>query len=80
MSTTSRYYQLIDGTTANMVGFFENEAELHEVLIEDLTEHGADSVRDLVLLIGGKTGPETTIAGDDLVRYAESLASASTRG
>jgi hypothetical protein len=79
MSQTARYYQLIDGTTADMVGFFEHQTDLDDVLLEDFTEHGADSVRNLVLLIGDETGPDSTMTGDELVRYAEGLARTPTR-
>ena len=79
MSQNVHFYQLIDVTTADMVGFFENQADLDDVLLEDFAEHGAESVRNLVLLIGDETGPATTMTGEELVRYAEGLARTPSR-
>jgi hypothetical protein len=73
MNSKSRYFQLIDGTTADMVGFFEDQKAVDEVLVESLVRNGEDSVRSLVLLVGNETGPDTTMSGDELVRYAKSL-------
>lgn len=66
-------YELIDMTTFELVGAYDDFREIARILVYDLEHNGADSVRSLELFYGNKDMPEGSIDRESLLSLAQRL-------